>query len=128
MDEKKIPYIKGPAKFDHSKNKVLTKTSRRKKNKATGRDSSMIESKWVSEDKQGNRFKHKKWSVGDGWSDYRKAKAVRRGQFDGEIAGDHPRNVGPEFHKNYKDIKGFNEGEKTAQGLPVPKKTIKVYK
>ena len=127
MDEKKIPYVKGPAKYDHSKNKILTKKSRRRRT-ADGTESCFIQTDAVSEDKWGNKFKHKKLHVGDGYSDYRKAKAAQRGQYDGEIPGDYPRNLSPKFKENYNQIKGFEEKEKTSNGVPVPKRTKKVYK
>jgi hypothetical protein len=59
--------------------------------------------------------------------DYKEVQRVRRGQYRDAGKGDWPRSVGAKFSANYKKIK-WSKKEKTKNGVPMPKRTKKVYK
>lgn len=118
-------------RIDFGRLKKVKKDKWRRRKRPSGRDSLYVEKNEVLEDVHGKKYTRKSITstgAGRGSHDWHTAKNFRRGNFQAAGKGDAPRNMGPNFKKNFSEIKGFEKKELTAQGLPKPKKFRKVYK
>ena len=113
------------------KTKTLTKSKPRRMKGAGGRTSAYVETNSVIEDKAGNKYKRRNIQMGQAGcsTDWQRAKNYRRGVFeqggkgDAEKIGDRQK-----FNKNFNEIDWGAKKEKSKNGVPIPKKTKKVYK
>ena len=119
-----------PVRIDLGPTKTIKKDKWKRQRLKTGKQSAFLGKSEVIEDAQGVKYQKNSITTGDGGGsfDWNTAKNHRRKVFDQAGKGDAPRNMGKKFHENYKTIDWGSKKEKTKQGVPVPKKTIKVYK
>jgi len=113
------------------KTKTLTKTKPRRMKGAGGRTSGFVETNSVIEDSTGQRYKRRNIQMGQagGHHDWQRAKNYRRGVFEQGGKGDAEKIADrQEFNKNFNEIDWGSKKEKTQNGVPVPKRTKKVYK
>ena len=117
------------AHVDLGPTKTLTKSRWKRQKTANGRDGGFVHSEKVLEDKAGVKWKRKTIRTADdavgGTSNLAEANNRERGVYGQGGKGDAPRNVGPKFHKNFKEIKGM---KKRKDGVVHGGKWKKVYK
>jgi hypothetical protein len=114
-------------------NKTLTKKKWKQRKNLDGSNSQFMERTSVHENALGQKFKRRsiKSGIYGGTSDRDQQQRILRGETD-NLQGRSERSSRvadkEEYDKNFKQIEGFEEKEKTKQGLPMPKKFKKTYK
>jgi hypothetical protein len=119
------------ARIDLGKTKTLTKSKWQRQKRDDGRDGGFVTQEKVIEDQCGAKWKRKSIRTADdavgGTKDLAEASRRERGYYAlGQSGkGDAPRSTGPEFHENFKKIKGMKKRKDGVVGGGKWKKTYK---
>ena len=115
--------------IDLGKTKTVSKGKWKRQKRDNGRDGGFIQNETVIEDGAGAKWKRRSIRTAPdqvgGTKDLAEANNRERGYYGQAGKGDAPRNLGPNFHKNFKKIKGMTKRE---DGVVRGGKWKKVYK